>query len=178
MIRALFYIYRFSFVIDFSSKRYIVSTGHRYSWYRKDTAKMPRRKLELASCSGNRKFFPVVGRYFLIIFLSAITLILEGEETLKKLTIPQDNYWKSLYVCMYVKMLIQGYPRHNSGNYEVPVVKKLVKKIIRKDSIDWDLLTESGILFHNLVPDTIKACLPFSFLILGIKLPSAAALVL
>ena len=30
------------------------------------------------------------------------------------------------YVCMYVEMFIQGYPRHNSGNYGVPVVKKLV----------------------------------------------------
>ena len=34
-------------------------------------------------------------------------------------------------------MFIQGYPRHNSGNYGVPVVKMLVKKskekIILKD---------------------------------------------
>ena len=96
MIRALFYIYFFSPVIDFSSERYIVSTGHRYSWYsREDTAKSPRRKLNLATRSGNSKFFPVVGRYFLIICLSAITRILEGEETLKKSTLPQDNYWKS-----------------------------------------------------------------------------------
>ena len=36
-----------------------------------------------------------VGRYFLIVFLSAITQILEGEETLKKSPLPQDNYWKS-----------------------------------------------------------------------------------
>ena len=62
---------------------------------REDTAKMPRGKLELATRSGNRIFFPVVGRYFLIIFLIAITRILEGEETLKKSTPPQDNYWKS-----------------------------------------------------------------------------------
>ena len=35
---------------------------------------------------------------------------------------------------MYVEMFIQGYPRHNSGNYGVPVVKKLLKKkIILKD---------------------------------------------
>ena len=39
---------------------------------REDTAKMSRGKLELATRSGNRNFFPVVGRYFLIIFLSAI----------------------------------------------------------------------------------------------------------
>ena len=32
------------------------------------------------------------------------------------------------FVCMYVEMFIQGYQRHNSGNYGVPVVKKLVKK--------------------------------------------------
>ena len=34
-------------------------------------------------------------KYFLIIFLSAITRILEGEETLIKSTLPHDNYWKS-----------------------------------------------------------------------------------
>ena len=62
---------------------------------REDTAKMPRGKLALATRSGNRKLSPVVGRYFLIIFLSAITRILEGEETLKKSTLPQDNYWKN-----------------------------------------------------------------------------------
>ena len=56
---------------------------------------MPRGKLELATRNGNRNFFPVVGRYFLIIFLSAITRILEGEETPKKSSLPQDDYWKS-----------------------------------------------------------------------------------
>ena len=97
MIRASFYIYRFSSVIEFSSESYIVSTGHKYTpgTSREDTAKIPRGKLELATRSGNRKFFPVVGRYFLIIFLSAITRILEDEETLKKSTLPQDNYCKS-----------------------------------------------------------------------------------
>ena len=92
MIKASFYIYRFSTVIDFSSERYIVYTGTPGS-SREDTAKIPRGKLELATRSGNRKLFPVVGRYFLIIFLSA--RILEGEEILKKSTLPQDNYWKS-----------------------------------------------------------------------------------
>ena len=33
MIRASLYVYHFSSVIDFSPERYIVSTGHRYSWY-------------------------------------------------------------------------------------------------------------------------------------------------
>ena len=32
-----------------------------------------------------------------------------------------------VYVCMYIEMFIQGYPRHSSGNYGIPVVKKLVK---------------------------------------------------
>ena len=96
MIRASFCIYHFSSVIDFSSERYIVSTGHRYSWYQqRKYSKDTKRKLELTTRSRNRKFFPIVGRYFLIIFLSPITRILEGEETLKKSIIPQDNYWKS-----------------------------------------------------------------------------------
>ena len=60
---------------------------------REVTAKIPREKLELETRSGNKELFPVVGRYFLIIFLSA--RILEGEEILKKSTFPQDNYWKS-----------------------------------------------------------------------------------
>ena len=94
MIRASFYIYHFSSVIDFSSERYIVSNGHRYSWYQQRRYSKDAKR-ELATRSGNRNFFPVVGRYFLIIFLSTITRNLEGEETLKKSILPQDNYWKS-----------------------------------------------------------------------------------
>ena len=33
MIRASLFVYHVSYVIDLSSERYIVSTGHRYSWY-------------------------------------------------------------------------------------------------------------------------------------------------
>ena len=96
MIRASFYIYRLSSVIDdFSSERYILLDTGTPGTSREDTAKIPRGKLELTTGSGNRNFFPVVGRYFLIIFLSAITRFLEGEETLKKSTLPRDNYWKS-----------------------------------------------------------------------------------
>ena len=73
----------------------IRSLNENDSTSREDTAKMPRGKLELGTRSGNRIFFPVDGRYFLIIFLSAIIRILEGEKTLKMSTLPQDIYWKS-----------------------------------------------------------------------------------
>ena len=83
-------------MIDFSSERYIVSTGHKYSWYQERRySKDAKREARTRNSQWEQNFFPVVGGYFLIIFLSAITRILEGEETLKKSTLPQDNYWKS-----------------------------------------------------------------------------------
>ena len=95
MIRASFYFYHFSSVIDFSFERYIISTGHSYSWYQQRRYSKDAKREVRTRNSENRKLFLVIGRYFLIIFLSAITRILEGEETLKKSTLPQDNYWKS-----------------------------------------------------------------------------------
>ena len=83
-------------MIDFSSERYIVSTGHRYFWYQERRySKNATREARTRNSQWKQNFFPVMGRYFLIIFLSAITQILEGEETLKKSTLPQDNNWKS-----------------------------------------------------------------------------------
>ena len=103
MIRASFYIYHFSSVIDFSSKRYTVSTGHRYFWYQQRRySKDAKREARTRNSQWEQNFFPVVRRYLLIIFLSAITRILEGEETLRKSTLPQDNYWKRPVACEVV----------------------------------------------------------------------------
>ena len=54
------------------------------------------------------------------------TLVQEG------LTHSAEHNFEIGYVEMYVEMFVQGYPRHNSGNYGVPVVKMLVKKKKKK----------------------------------------------
>ena len=56
--------------------------------------------------------------------------------TMRRFWYSMDSYF---HVCMYVEMFIQGYPCHNSGNYGVPVVKKLVKKKVRKQIILKDI---------------------------------------
>ena len=91
MIRASLYVYHYSSVID-SSQRYIVSTGHRYSWYqqRKYSEDANGATCHHWGCSIDKSereqenFLPVVGGYFLIIFLSATTGIPEGVVTLKE----------------------------------------------------------------------------------------------
>ena len=70
MIRASCYIYCFSSVIDFSSERYIVSTGHRYSWYQQRRySKDAKREARIRNSQWEQKFFSSGWKVFLNHFL-------------------------------------------------------------------------------------------------------------
>ena len=75
LVRASFYIYHFSSVIDFLSERYIVSTGHRYSWYQeRKYSKDAKRDTLTRNLQSEQKFFSSGWKIFLIYFLKCYYL--------------------------------------------------------------------------------------------------------